>query len=44
MVKVTRICYDEADPNFYPVEDSDLVCQAGAQWMEINQTLQAKGM
>lgn len=36
-----------ADPRnsaFYSEEDSDLVCQPGVGWMEINETLKAKGI
>lgn len=31
-------------PNVPTEEDSDLVCQPGARWMDINETLKEKGI
>jgi FAD/FMN-containing dehydrogenase len=37
-------CRPESLGFLFTVEDSDLVCQPGVGWMEINETLKEKGI
>ena len=42
MVGGYQIAYYPGSP-FHLEEDSDLVCQAGARWMDVNEALKERG-